>query len=527
MNLRKTCVLITLAMATLGAQAQTLKQATEQAVLSNPDVLARWHAFEAANHERAAGAGAFLPRLDLSVNAGRDDINDPIRNNRLSRNGGSLTLTQMLFDGALAANDVARLDHARMARLYELRDTSESVVLDVVRTYADVLRYRRLVELAEENYVRHRAVYMQIQKKTQAGVSRRVDFEQIAGRVALAESNLLQETANLHDVSARFQRLVGVVPANPLAPMSALSQGMPKTASAALGGALRTHPALQAAAENVRANDNAARMRRATYAPRIDVRLRSDHGNNLNGISGSTNNQALELQMSWNLFNGFSDLSRVRQQADLVNVARDQRDKACRDVRQTVLIAYNDTAKLTAQLGYLDQHQLSIEKARDAYRQQFDIGQRSLLDLLDSENELFQSKRAYANAEYDRMFAFARTHAGMGTLQQALGLGNRDPGKLPDFGRQDDQADVARNCPNELPQTHVIDKQKLDERAKEFMFDTPGAARTPAPAPAPVTLAAVAKAVQEKPAVAIAPPRKKSVKRKPAVACPPETAKRA
>jgi adhesin transport system outer membrane protein len=489
MKFKLSCALITLACASFGAhaQTQTLKDVAQQAVLTNPEVLARWHAFEAANHERAAGAGAYLPRLDLSAGTGKDDLEDPLKDSKLTRRSTSLTLTQTLFDGFFTAADVARLDHTRLARLYELRDTSESVVLDVVRSYADVLRYRRLVELAEENYVRHQAVFIQIQKKTQAGVSRRVDLEQIAGRLALAESNLLQETANLHDVSARFQRLVGVVPANALEPIKPLAAGMPVTIGAALGKALKTHPALQAAVENVRANDKAADARRAAYAPRVDLRLRNDRGSNLNGINGRTNNGAVEVQLQWNLFNGFSDLSRVRQQAELINVARDQRDKACRDVRQTLLIAYNDTVKLTEQLSYLDQHQLSIEKARDAYRNQFDIGQRSLLDLLDSENELFQSKRSYANAQYDQAFAYARTHAGMGLLYQALGLSRQDPGALPDFGRQNDGADIVQNCPNELPQTYVIDKAKLDERARAYVFNTPTAAL--APAAPPVTLA--------------------------------------
>jgi adhesin transport system outer membrane protein len=492
MTLKSTCTIIALACASFAAQAQTqtqtLKEVAQQAVLTNPEVLARWHAFEAANNERAAGAGAYLPRLDLTAGTGKDDLEDPLKSNKLTRHASSLTLTQTLFDGFLTKSDVARLDHTRLARLYELRDTSETVVLDVVRSYADVLRYRKLVELAEDNYVRHQAVFIQIQKKTQAGVSRRVDLEQIAGRLALAESNLLQETANLHDVSARFQRLVGVVPANTLEPLKPLTAGVPVTIGAALGTALKVHPALQAAVENVRANDKAADARRAAYAPRVDLRLRNDRGGNLNGISGRTNNGAVELQMSWNLFNGFADLSRVRQQADLINVARDQRDKACRDVRQTLLIAYNDTVKLTEQLSYLDQHQLSIEKARDAYRNQFDIGQRSLLDLLDSENELFQSKRSYANAQYDQAFAYARTHAGMGLLYQALGLTRREPGALPDLGQEDDRADVVQNCPTEMPQTYVIDKARLNERAKEYVFNTPAAPVAAPPASVPVVV---------------------------------------
>lgn len=519
MKLNKTLAMLAVIFVPMLAhgQTQTLQQVTQQALESNPEVQARWHAFEAAGHERTASAGGFLPRLDLTAGAGRDNIDDPIKTNNLRRHASSLTLTQMLWDGALTYNDVKRLDHTRMARLYELYDTSEAVVLDVVRSYADVLRYRKLVELAEENYVRHQAVFMQIQKKTQAGVSRRVDLEQIAGRLALAESNLLQETANLHDVSARFQRLVGVVPSNLMQPLAPLNRDLPPTMVQALGTALRSHPSLQAAVENVRANEKAASLRRATYQPRVDLRMRSDQGGNLNGLPGPSSNRAVEVQLQWNLFNGFSDISRVRQQADLINVARDQRDKACRDVRQTLSIAYNDTVKLTEQLAYLDQHQLSIEKARDAYRKQFDIGQRSLLDLLDSENELFQSRRSYANADYDRMFAFARAHAGMGTLYQALGLARRQPGKLPSIADKKDGENIAVNCPAEAPAVYVIDKEKLNARAREYVFEAP---------PAPV--APVAPAVVTPPAAPVVtqPPAKKPAKRAPKPAAPaPDTFK--
>lgn len=452
------------------AQIQTLKESAQQAVLSNPEVLSRWHAFEAANSERDVASGAYLPRLDLAAGVGREKRDDSNQRLDFNRNSATLTLTQMLYDGLATRNDVKRLDHARLVRLFELYDASESVALEVVRAYSDVLRYRKLLGMAEENYVQHRSVFEQIQRKAQAGVGRRVDLEQISGRVALAEANLLTETANLHDVSARFQRLVGVLPGKNLEVSATLSNGMPTDINAALIAATKNHPALLGAIENIRSADSSVSARRASYQPRFDFRLRADRGNNVDGVSGSSNNNTAEVVMSWNLFNGLSDQSRVRQYADQLNVARDQRDKACRDVRQTLAIAYNDTRKLTEQLTYLDQHQLSIEKARDAYRKQFDIGQRSLLDLLDTENELFQAKRSYANAEYDLMSAYARTHAGMGALYSALGLTRQQA--IPDLGGQNDTADAVENCPAEAPQLYVADKGMLNARAQELVTES-------------------------------------------------------
>lgn len=454
------------------AQVADLKDAAQQAVLSNPEVLARFHALEATKAERDAAFGGFLPRVDVSASTGRERRYDnPALPNSVSQRSNAITLTQLLYDGFATYNDVKRLDHASLVRLFELYDASETVALEVVRAYTDVLRYRTLVEMAEENYVRHRSVFEQIQKKAAAGVGRRVDLEQAAGRLALSEANLLTDTANLHDVSARFQRLVGMPPPDSLPRPTGLDKGMPPTLRQAMETAVGRNPALLAAVENVRAADRAASARYAAYQPRVDLRLSSARGDNLGGGLGDSHDNSAQVVLNWNLFSGLSDRARVRQFAEQLNVARDQRDKACRDMRQTLAIAMNDTVKLTEQLIYFDQHQLAIEKARDAYRMQFDIGQRTLLDVLDTENELFSARRAYANAEYDREIAFARVHAGMGNLFANLGLSRNAVGDLPQRLSGDD-AERIHACPLDGPMPYAVDKAALNARAAEILRES-------------------------------------------------------
>ena len=167
------------------------------------------------------------------------------------------------------------------------------------------------------------------------------------------------------------------------------------------------------------------------------------------------------------MFNGLSDRARLHQLADQINVTRDLRDKVCRDLRQNLEIAYNDKRKIAELLTYLDQHQLSIEKARDAYKQQFDIGQRTLLDLLDTENELFQARRSFVEAQYDQLIAYARAQAGMGNLFKVLGLTRPDAGSLPILAIRTDETD-ANNCPVEAPETYVADKSDLNIRASNY-----------------------------------------------------------
>jgi adhesin transport system outer membrane protein len=171
----------------------------------------------------------------------------------------------------------------------------------------------------------------------------------------------------------------------------------------------------------------------------------------------------------------------VRQQTNLLSQAADLRDKACRDARQTTAIAYNDTRKLVDQLVYLDRNTLAIEKARDAYRQQFDIGQRSLLDLLNAENEVYTARRAYANAEYDLGFAYARTHAAMYQLGSQLGVSRVDS-IANDASGWEQGSDAPTRCPVIVAEVVAIDHNELDARAQKLAESAP----RPVPlAPAP------------------------------------------
>jgi outer membrane protein, adhesin transport system len=446
----------------------TLKSVAQKAVVSNPEVLAKYHLFEASEGELEAVTSAMLPHVDLIASKGREDLNQPTIRGRFNESTQTLQLTQLLWDGLGSWYQKRQFDHARLVRLYEFFDASENAALEVSRAYFDVLRYRRLVELAEGNYVQHRSVYEQIEAKVKAGVGRRVDFEQASGRLALAESNLVVEISNLHDVSARFQRLVGEPPGKEMEAPALLAGGTPATVKQALEVAYTSNSQVRAAVENVRASAYARDARRGAYQPKVEFRLREDRGSDLNGISGKTRNHVAELLLNFNLFNGFGDVGRVDQASELYHAARDQRDKACRDVRQTLEIAYNDVRKLIEQKKYLEQHRLSVEKARDAYRKQFDIGQRSLLDLLDTENELFQAQRAEVNADLDLATAYARVHAGEGKILQVLGLStikNELSGETKDWAAGEESPE---QCPPDPVVTYVSNKDQLNERATEM-----------------------------------------------------------
>lgn len=452
-----------------GSRSDMLAEFVQKALLKSPDVLSRWHNFQAAASEMTAAQGGYLPRFDITVDSGREHGQSSIGNYGVNTKNITFALTQMLYDGFATRNEVRRLSNVQLARYYELLDASETSALEAVRAFYDMSRQRRLFELTEENYVRHRTAYEQIKLKVDAGVGRRVDLEQAAGRLALSESNLVLDNANVHDAGARFQRVIGELP--PLAMRKSPSQVklarqiLPNAAEAVLSVAIDNHPAILAAVENVRSARYDLYGRWAKFQPTVNFSVSQTHSKNMAGIDGASGNAVAKVTMNWNLFSGGSDKAQASQFTEQLNAARDVRDKTCRDIRMILAIAYNDISKLQEQLNYLDQHQLSIEKARTAYQKQFDIGQRTLLDLLDTENELYQAKRSYVNAEYDLAIAHARTLAGMGRLVSALGLSRLETADLPELLGA--SSDAAENCPPVAPLANSIQKDKLDARAIE------------------------------------------------------------
>ena len=459
------------------SSTDAIRAAAQKAISGSPELTARLNALRASTSAVDAARGGLYPRVDIEASAGQTNDRITTRNpegQSLSRNGVALSLTQLLWDANVVRSDIERLGHDRLVRWFELLDATETTVLEAARAHHDVMRQRALVALAEDNYVQHRYAATQIGSRVRAGVGRGVDLEQANARLALAESNLSTESANLHDVTARYLRIVGELPPQRVGRSSASAAGLPASAGEAVTLAVQASPAISAGIENLRAARAAAQGRAgAAWQPRVEARLRTGTGRNFDGVPDQKRDTSAEVTLNWNLYNGGSDQARIRQAADLVNQAADLRDKACRDTRQVAAIAFNDTHKLSEQLLALDRNVLAIEKAREAYRQQFDIGQRSLLDLLNAENELYTAKRAYANAEADLMLAQARTLTATQRLSTQLGLTRNDAGITPPAGWTAG-ADAPTRCPALLADAYgAVSRSELDARAQRLVQAAP------------------------------------------------------
>jgi adhesin transport system outer membrane protein len=286
-----------------------------------------------------------------------------------------------------------------------------------------------------------------------------VDVEQSLGRLALAESNLADELSGYHNAAQAYLHAVGEVPPKGVPGLPA-DVGLPVAANEAeaLTQALGQSPKLWGAVEAVRASRAGIEVYRSANSPRLDLRATQSLDRNLDGIRGRSRDAAIGLVLSFNLYRGGAQDARVRQAAESLNQALDGQESTCRDLRQTLQVALNEVRSQREQVQLLDTQRLATEKVQSAYRQQFDIGQRTLLDLLDTQNEAFEAQRAFVRARYALFVAQAKVMAATGRLGPALGVSRAGLPSASEAGQDQAAIDPASVCSPEVVAQAQVDK---------------------------------------------------------------------
>ncbi|MBU2977209.1 TolC family outer membrane protein [Alteromonas sp. C1M14] len=401
-----------------------LQYVLSHAIDNNPDVQRSWREFMIAGEDKKQVEAGWRPSVDVSAG-----INYIKRNYGTDRgyafNDAQITVSQLLFDGFFTSSEIQRFNEARKVRYFELLATIENTAYEVVATYTDVQQFRELLTIAEENLRTHVSVYKQIEESVNAGVARRADLEQIKGRLSLAESNVMTAQANLHDVSARFLRLVGMIPPERLAPLNVFRPVgiVEEPLKTIIFKAYERNPTFLAAYFDINAQQYSVTAARSNYYPKVNVVASYGSQNrDDDGLDNRLTEGSIGLQLTYNLYNGGSDRSRIRAALFEVDRAKDVRETVCRDIRQSLQISYNEIQNLETRLPALNEHRLSSHRVRTAYLDQFKIGQRTLLDLLDAENEAYEASRAYREAVFTELKAYFSILSIQGDLTRTLNV---------------------------------------------------------------------------------------------------------
>ncbi len=405
----------------------TLKEAVAVGVETNPESGVVENSRRATDEELRQAKALYYPSVDLNADTGyewTEDIGTRARtgdDESLYRYQVGLTLTQMLFDGFDTFYENERQTHRVRSASHRVRETEEFVGLDIVEAYLDVVRQRRLLDIARENVGQHVSILKRIEDGANAGRSTTADVEQVRARLAASRANEANVIEALRSAEATFNREVGDMPGNlrmPIVPVDALSSDLEEEVKYA-----QTHsPTLDIFEADVNVAEAEWRGNGSTLYPQIDLQLNARQADNVGGVEDDDKSATALVTMDWNLFRGGADKARVKEFVYRYAQAKERRNDAARavedDVRQTwaQMLAAGDRAKqFTSQAA-------ANQQVVRAYMDQFDLDRRTLLDVLDSQNELFVSRSNALNNEVLEMFAVYRLLGLKGQLLPTLDI---------------------------------------------------------------------------------------------------------
>ncbi|MGH8485104.1 MAG: TolC family protein, partial [Pseudomonas sp.] len=293
--------------------------------------------------------------------------------------------------------------------------------LTVAQVYLDVLTRREMVRLAEDNLRSHERIYDQIKLRTARGVGRLADLDQAEARLAQARNNLITEQTNLADAKTNYLSVVGQMPDELSAPAPFVDL-LPATLDEARQQLVESSPILRSAESDIAAAEKQYEAGKSTFYPRFDAELGRTADNDIDGMNGHNNEWQAMLRMSFNLYSGGSNKADLESKSYLSNQALDIRNNALRQLNEELGLAWNALDNANAQLPIAQQYVDHSNNVRSAYQKQFSLGERTLLDLLDSENELFTAQRRLTEVKNIQLFTQYRIKATIGQLLKSQGV---------------------------------------------------------------------------------------------------------
>ncbi|TAK45380.1 MAG: type I secretion protein TolC [Betaproteobacteria bacterium] len=413
------------------SNAETLKEIVTFAVETHPQVLSAVHKKDAADSATDAAFGGYLPRIDLIIGGGREwsqnpttlGLNPPPNNPtnphwvKLPRYQETVILNQMLWDGLGTRSEVARRQAISDASAHRLYGTSEEIALQTIEAYLDVLKNVEFVRYAKDNLAAHQKTYDQVKLRADRGVGRRADLEQIEARLALAISNVSSAESTLRDAEIAYLKVVGKAPASltrPEAPQ------IPPSADEAVKLGQQNHPILKSAFSDIESAQAQRGIAKSFYSPRLEFEASLSNNRDLDGVSGPNRDRMVMMYLKWNLYRGGFDTNRTKETAKQINEAQEIARNTHRQVESAVRLAFNAYATARDRLPSLERYVRASDATRVAYAQQFNIGQRTLLDMLDAENEYFTSRTTQLNGQFIELGARYRVLNAMGALLNTM-----------------------------------------------------------------------------------------------------------
>ena len=405
----------------------SLQEAVRVAVSSNPQIAQAQYNKEAIQFERKQAQGLYAPRVDVEASAGVRHLDNTTRRSLGIQNQELYPLEAFAKGEFIVADfgrrrgellrQAARVDGASL----RVVERSEFIALQVSRQYLDLLLQQRVVAASQDNVSFHQALVNDLGTGVQQGSISIADQQQAEERKQAAVVRQVEAEQALEEAKITLRRLTGLDLDQVILPPT-LAENLPGSVDEAVGIARVSNPRVREAEADVDAAHALADSAKGDMFPRIGVDVTGRIGEDVDGFRGATRDVQARAFLRWNVFDGGINKAKYQEMVRRSSESRYQLYQMVREAEEDVRSSYNALRTQTRVSDELATQSRVTDDLLLSYRSQFNVGRRSLLDVLDAQNTRYNVQVRLETARFSQMFARYQALAATNRLLTGLAV---------------------------------------------------------------------------------------------------------
>lgn len=412
------------------ALAETINSALASAYNNNPTLNAQRAATRAVDENIAIAKSGFRPTITANANIGlsRTRTNSSLRalggtETNLAPGGFGVVINQTLWDSYLTQNNVNAAQAAVSASQQALRNAEQNILFNAAAAYLDVLRDRAILSFQRKSLEFLNEQVRSEQTRFDVGEATRTDVAQARASRAAAQASASLAASNLKSSEAIYRQIIGRNPGK-LSQVKGVDRRIPSTSGKGLAIAQREHPAIKSTQFLVDQAIFNVKSAESGLLPRVDLQASASRNFDQSANASVSTNQSVSATLTVPIYQGGAQSGLVRQNKETLGQRRIQVDESVDSVRAAVISAYSQYQGAKASFA-ANQEQLKAAKlALDGAVEERKVGQRTTLDVLDTQTQVINAQIALANSTREIKVAGYAILSAIGRLSaKQLGLG--------------------------------------------------------------------------------------------------------
>ena len=409
------------------AEPTSMQNVMAVAIDSNPQINQAEMNKQAIEFELEQAKGLYLPRVSLELSAGVRRLENATRRNLGIANDelypleAGIRAEQTLIDFGRRHGEklrqAARVDGAAL----RVVERSEFIALQSARQYLDVLLQQRVVAAAEDNMTFHNSLVSDLSSGVTAGSISVADLQQAQERAKAASVRVSEAKEALANAKIELLALSGLEVEEVQMP-PVMAEKLPVSLSEAVGLTRSRHPKVLEAQADVDAANAEAKKEKGDIFPTIGLEFSGRIGEDIDAFRGETTDLLGRVVLRWDIFNGGINQAKYQEMVRRASESRFRLHETERNAEADTRRAWNSRETQTAVFRDLVDQSKSTDELLLSYREQFSVGRRSLLDVLDAQNTRFNVQVRAETARFSEMFAVYQILASTNSLLEAFNL---------------------------------------------------------------------------------------------------------